>query len=63
MAVENRGPQLEAVVIGLLVLCWLSVSLRCYTMGFLLRRFYVEDWLAIVTLVGCFVPRNYPAVL
>ncbi|KAH8199030.1 hypothetical protein TruAng_006816 [Truncatella angustata] len=51
MAAEDRGPQLEAVVIVLLALCWVSVSLRCYTMGFLLRRFYAEDWLAIITLI------------
>ncbi|ETS79843.1 hypothetical protein PFICI_07372 [Pestalotiopsis fici W106-1] len=50
MMVEDRGIQLEAVVIALLALCWLSVTLRCYTMGFLLRRFYPEDWLAIITL-------------
>jgi hypothetical protein len=51
--IEDRGIQLEAVVIALLVLCWVSVMLRCYTMGFLLRRFYPEDWLAIITLVRC----------
>ncbi|KAI1871818.1 hypothetical protein JX265_005804 [Neoarthrinium moseri] len=48
---DDRGPQLAAVTVVLLALCWVSVSLRCYTMGFLLRRFYTEDWLAIFALI------------
>ncbi|KAI0123448.1 cation-transporting ATPase 4 [Xylariales sp. AK1849] len=51
MVAEDRGSQLAAVTVALLALCWMSVCLRCYTMGFLLKRFFVEDWLAIVTLM------------
>ncbi|CZR56511.1 uncharacterized protein PAC_06400 [Phialocephala subalpina] len=51
MAAENRGPELAAVVISLLVFCLVTVGLRCYTMGYMLKRFYAEDWLAVATLV------------
>lgn len=49
---SNRGTQLEAVCISLLVLCLVTVSLRVYTMAFILKRFFVEDYLAILTLVS-----------
>ncbi|SPO00257.1 uncharacterized protein DNG_03102 [Cephalotrichum gorgonifer] len=48
---DNRGPQLQAVLIFLLILCVTTVGLRCYTMKFIVKRFEVEDWLAVVTLV------------
>jgi hypothetical protein len=51
MAAENRGPELAAVVIFLLVFSILTVGLRCYTRKFLLNVFFKEDWLAVVTLV------------
>jgi len=47
----DRGPQLQAVFIFLLVLCVVTVALRCYTMAFIVKRLGVEDWLAIVALV------------
>ncbi|CAG8958422.1 hypothetical protein HYFRA_00011099 [Hymenoscyphus fraxineus] len=47
---DSRGPELAAVVISLLVFATITVALRCYTMGVLLRRFFIEDWLAVVTL-------------
>ncbi|KAF4631002.1 hypothetical protein G7Y89_g7135 [Cudoniella acicularis] len=50
MALENRGSELAAVVIVLLVFTLVAVGLRCYTMGVLLKRFFAEDWLSVVTL-------------
>jgi len=52
MAVENRGPELAAVVIALLVFTFITVALRVYTMGFLMKRFFAEDYLAVVTFVS-----------
>lgn len=51
MAAENRGPELAAVVIALLVLAITTVGLRCYVRRVLLKVFFAEDWLAVVTLV------------
>ncbi len=51
MAAENRGPELAACVIILLVFATLTVCLRCYTRRVLLKVFFAEDWLAVVTLV------------
>jgi len=47
----DRGPQLEGVLIAFLVLSVVTTSLRFYTMGFILKRFYTEDWLAVLALV------------
>ncbi|CAK7238656.1 MAG: hypothetical protein STHCBS139747_000074 [Sporothrix thermara] len=52
MAVDDRGPQFAAILISFLVLSIVSVMLRCYSMGIILRRFYIEDWLAVITI--CF---------
>ncbi|CAK7235048.1 hypothetical protein SBRCBS47491_009157 [Sporothrix bragantina] len=52
MAVDDRGPQLAAVLISFLVLSIVSTILRCYSMGVILKRFYIEDWLAVITI--CF---------
>jgi len=48
---HDRGPELQAVLIVCLVLCVVSTLLRCYSMGVILKRFYLEDWLAVVSLV------------
>ncbi|ORY59168.1 uncharacterized protein BCR38DRAFT_445807 [Pseudomassariella vexata] len=52
MAEDNRGPQLVIVTLVLLVLCWVSVGLRCFSMSFVLNRFYAADWLTLVTLAA-----------
>lgn len=53
MAGDNRGSELATVVIILLIFCLLTVSMRCYTVLCILKkRFYSEDWLAVVTLVS-----------
>ncbi|KAL1892342.1 hypothetical protein Sste5346_007080 [Sporothrix stenoceras] len=48
---DDRGPQLAAILIALLVLSTVSTILRCYSMGVLLKRFYIEDWLAVISLL------------
>jgi hypothetical protein len=40
------------VVIALLAFAWITVGLRCYTMGCMMKRFFAEDWIAVVTLVS-----------
>lgn len=52
MTAENRGPELAAVIIFLLAFALTTVGLRCYTMGYLMKRFFAEDWLSVVTLVS-----------
>lgn len=52
MVAENRGPELAGVIIFFLAFTFITVGLRCYTMGHMMKRFYVEDWLAVVTLVS-----------
>ncbi len=48
---DDRGPDLRAVLIVCLILCVVSTALRFYSMAVILKHFYVEDWLAMVTLV------------
>ncbi|KAM0332057.1 hypothetical protein ACHAQA_002326 [Verticillium albo-atrum] len=50
---ENRGPEILAVAILFFVLCWISVGLRIYTRGVLLRCLGLDDKLMIV-LLGIF---------
>lgn len=42
---------MEAVIYSFLGICLVSVSLRCYTMLAILKRFSVEDYLAVVAMV------------
>jgi hypothetical protein len=51
MAIENRGPQVEAVVILFLILSWTAVGLRCYVKLFMTKLFKIDDWLALASLV------------
>lgn len=48
----DRGPELAAVAITMMAVSVVSVGLRCYTMAGILKRFYAEDYLAILTLVS-----------
>ncbi|KAH6671204.1 cation-transporting ATPase 4 [Halenospora varia] len=45
MTAETRGPELAAVIIFLLAFALTTVGLRCYTMGYLMKRFFAEDWI------------------
>ena len=49
---DDRGPQLAGALTALFVLSVVSVSLRAYTHGVILRHFYAEDWLSLFTLVS-----------
>jgi hypothetical protein len=51
MAIENDGPQVEAVAILFLVLSWIAVGLRCYVKLFMKKVFNIDDWLAVASLV------------
>ncbi|KAM0281013.1 hypothetical protein ACHAQH_003742 [Verticillium albo-atrum] len=48
---ENRGPEILAVAILFFVLSWVSVGLRIYTRGVLLRSLGLDDKLMVVLLV------------
>lgn len=48
----NRGPEMAVISIVVTALTVIAVSLRCYTMVAILKRFMVEDWLAVVTCVS-----------
>lgn len=49
----NRGPELAIVSIVMAAVSVCAVSLRSYTMATILKRFLFEDWLAVLTCVGC----------
>jgi hypothetical protein len=51
MAIENRGPEIEAVAILFLVVSWIAVGLRCYVKLFMKKIFKIDDWLAVASLV------------
>lgn len=48
----SRGPQMEAVIYSFLGICLVSVSLRCYTMLAIMKRFSLEDYLAVAAMVS-----------
>lgn len=51
MAIENRGPEVEAVAIAFLILSWIAVSLRSYVKFFMIKLFRIDDWLMVLSLV------------
>lgn len=59
--VDDRSLQLEIVLIILVLTCLATVSARCYTMGFILKRFFVEDYLAVLALVS--KKAHFPCIL
>lgn len=48
---DNRGPEMAAIALVMTSLSVIAVALRCYTMIAILKRFLVEDWLAVLTCV------------
>jgi hypothetical protein len=50
MAIENRGPQVHAVLIPFIILSWIAVGLRCYVKLFITKSFRIDDWLALAAL-------------
>lgn len=49
---DNRGPEMAAIALVMTSLSVIAVALRCYTMIAILKRFLVEDWLAVLTCVS-----------
>ncbi|KAK2003338.1 hypothetical protein LX36DRAFT_696934 [Colletotrichum falcatum] len=49
MADYDRGPEMLYVAVIFTVISIVSLALRCYTMGFILKRFFVPDWVAALT--------------
>lgn len=49
---DNRGPEMAIVALVVTSLSCIAVGLRCYTMLRILKRFLVEDWLAVLTCVS-----------
>lgn len=49
---DNRGVELAAISIAMAAVSILAVALRSYTMSFILKRFLIEDWLAVLTCVS-----------
>lgn len=49
---DNRGPEMAAIALVMTSLSVIAVTLRCYTMITILKRFLIEDWLAVLTCVS-----------
>lgn len=49
--------ELAAVSIAMAAISVLAVALRSYTMSTILKRFVIEDWLAVLTCVSPLHPR------
>lgn len=49
---DGRGTELAAISIAMAAVSVLAVALRSYTMSTILKRFVIEDWLAVLTCVG-----------
>lgn len=52
MAVENRGPQLQAVAYTLLTTAVVSMLLRTYVRVMLVRNFGVDDWCMVAATIS-----------
>lgn len=50
--IPNRGPELQAVCIALLVLAVVATALRCYTRVFILRAFGLDDGVMVFATVS-----------
>jgi len=48
---ENRGPELAAVLILFLIITWLIVALRCHVRVRMLKSFGLDDWFMVASLV------------
>lgn len=49
---DNRGPQIVAVTVALLVLSIVAVGLRCFVRASLTKSFQADDWLMVLALVS-----------
>ncbi|KAK2039456.1 hypothetical protein LZ31DRAFT_84940 [Colletotrichum somersetense] len=49
--IENRGPQLVAVGLTLVISAFVATVLRCYVRFFLVKNFGIDDWFMIVAAI------------
>jgi len=56
MAIENRGPQIAALVFFFLILSWIIVTLRFYVRIRIIKIFFLDDWLTACSLVRSTFP-------
>lgn len=49
---DRRGREVSAVAILFLVLTWLTISLRIYVRGFMIRTWGNDDWAMLATVVN-----------
>jgi hypothetical protein len=49
---ESRGNSILAAVIVYLVISWVAVLARCWVRQRYTRRFWVDDWLLLISLVS-----------
>jgi hypothetical protein len=48
---QDRGPELAALISVLLAFEIITVCIRCYVRVFLIKSFGYDDWLMVATLV------------
>lgn len=59
MTIEDRGPRLQSVAIGLLTVAVISFAQRAFVRTFMVKAFGLDDWLmfgamiSFVSFVGC----------
>jgi hypothetical protein len=51
MAIESRGPQIEAIAYTFVVISTIATVLRVYCRGWVIRAFGADDWLAVIAQV------------
>lgn len=49
---DGRGKEVLAVAILFFLLTWVTVSLRIYVRGFMLKTWGNDDWAMLTTVVG-----------
>ncbi|KAK1569797.1 uncharacterized protein LY79DRAFT_643380 [Colletotrichum navitas] len=49
--IENRGPQLVAVGLTLVITAFVATVLRCYVRVFLVKNFGIDDWFMVVATI------------
>lgn len=57
VAIANKAPELWAVIIVFLMLCYIVVGLRCYVRFGILGAFWFDDLAAIASLASHVSPR------
>jgi hypothetical protein len=55
---EDRGQSITITVVVFLVLCWTAVALRIWVRIRDARRFWLDDWLLLISLVPSSVRWN-----